>query len=300
VKAKALSTLANPLKQLNGLFLQSYAARKESIKKTLGVESPVMVLKQDDLVLLYRGKKTSITYVPEVYHQIKEIAHISCLIHILHWMQEKKLKITTLAIQQKRIMGLLEKVELSLKSPEVSPVLKQHAPILKVYQQLVAAIGTEGLPPKLLGLKVALEALIQDAAKVRIDALHAEVKKLRGRMCPMQWTKLAIVVLGPHMPREGELGMQYASKMLLNAPKETPGAEQCPHLNGTMTNTAQVFQGMRLMYGENLKTVDEALSLVATHVCDEELGKDLLGDAAVMRADFLKTAVQKHLPTLKW
>ena len=253
------------------------------MKKTLGVASPVMLLHGDNLLFLYKGTNKVVRYVPEIYHLIKDIAHIACTLHTLHWLKDQN-------TQDKKT--LLRQNFDAIISQELPSRLEKYKPLLKQYRQLVQTNVQES---ELLSLKPALESLVKDAAEVRTNALHEQVQAIQRQVCPLQWSRLSIIVMGPRMPREGELGMQYSKAMIL----KSPDLEQCPHLNGALTKSVHVIDGKRLIYAESIEEVDKALDLLTTEICDEDLGEALLGDKKVMRADFLKDAVREHLLTLK-
>ncbi len=100
--------------------------------------------------------------------------------------------------------------------------------------------------------------------------------------------------MGPPMPREGELSMQYYAKVLNPAPKTS----KCPFTRA-LTTTAHLLGKQRLIYAESIYEEDKAIDLITTHICDEEVGKDLLNDQNAMRADLLKNAAKKYLDQLK-
>lgn len=255
------------LKKLNGIFLNSYAAKKAAVKTTLGDTKPIIILHNDDLMYLHQRKKEVIRYVPEEYHRIKNIAHIACLIQVLKGQGEGERE-------------LLHHLRIIQTTPEVV----KYRSLLQKYMQIL-----ETGRPELHTLKPDLHVLIKEAAIVRTNALHSLVQSLERRTCPHHWNKLAVIIMGPHMPREGELGVQYAKTMIL--------AENCPHQNeAPMNNT---FQGKRLVYAESIDDVNKALDILVTEICDEELGEAILDDKDAMHADFLKSAVQEYLATFK-
>ncbi|HSX03377.1 MAG TPA: hypothetical protein VLG76_01465 [Rhabdochlamydiaceae bacterium] len=282
------------LGDLNALFLQAYGVRKASIKKTLGTASPVLLLHGDNLILKHEGMTKMVNYVPDHYHQIKNIAHIACTIHTVQCLQETQAGSNVESMKADCVSKLRVILEL-LKTDDVSPALKKYESLLQKYLTLLEA--KEPLLPPLLSLKEDLKTLIKEAAIIRTDALHEQVKIIQKQMCPEKWNHLAIVVLGPRMPREGELSMQYSQAMILK-PQE-PLANLCPHLNGTLTKTSYAFQGKRLIYVESIDNIDKALDELTTEIADERLGEDLLGDKGALRADLLKDAVHDYLSTLK-
>lgn len=132
--------------------------------------------------------------------------------------------------------------------------------------------------------------LIDEAAQIRLAALHEEVQKIQSTINLEEWNKLCVVVMGPPMPREGELSMQYFEKIL----KITAGAKKCPYARA-LTSTAHLYGTQRLIYAESIYEEEKALDLITTHICDEEVGRALLNDESAMRADVLKDSAKKCL-----
>lgn len=271
------------LHELNDLFLHSYGTRKAEVKRELGITCPVIILHRDNLILKHEGKTTNIKYVPDHYHLIKSIAHIACTI------VDANLK-----TKEQCTAGLKSILKLCEKSKGVTNVEK-YVPLLNKYLGLLEE--EEITPVSLRCLEGSLKGLLKDAAILRTDALHEQIKLIQKQICPKAWDHLAVIVMGPRMPREGELGMQYAKKIILES-TDASSAKVCPHLSNALTKTSHIFQGKRLIYVESVEDVDKALNELATEICDETLGETLLGDKAVMRADFLKDAVSEYLQTL--
>jgi hypothetical protein len=262
------------LHQLNKLYLDSYRIRKEETKKALGWSKPVILIKEDDLILHYQGQRSVLRYIPEQYHLLKDIAHISCLIHTLS-------RIKNAEEIRKKALSHLEEAQSSL-----TPSLAKYRPLLEKYKKLLEGHG------ELTGLKNELESLIFDAARCRLTALHQQVQKIKREMDPDLWKNMAVVVMGPAMPRKGELSMQY-----MHAALQSSTQRECPYRKAS-TNESSVLDGQRLIYAESIQEESQALDLLTTHICDESLGESLLEDKEAMHGDFLRTATQQHMRQL--
>lgn len=289
-----LGKLTELVRQSNSLFQETYGIKKETVQRNLGLVSPVMLLHGDNLIFLYKGTSKVIEYVPAHYHLIKGIAHTPCTIHTLDGLRKAGLAQPEKERQQS---GLLQGILKVLADEGVAPALKKHEPLMKKCLEILKNLHRDSLASELLLCKTDLEELIQEAAVVRTNALHAHVQAIKKQVCPLQWNRLAVIVMGPRMPREGELGMQYANQMILSSP-EMRQREQCPHLNGTLTESTIVSKQQRLIYAESIDDVKKALELLTAELCDEDLGDGVLNDRTRMRADFLKNAVQEYVKTL--
>jgi hypothetical protein len=171
-----------------------------------------------------------------------------------------------------------------------TPALHQYLDLVQKYPELLRCKPKELFAQELKSLKKPLDALIAEAARIRISALHREVQEIQKGIHPEDWKKLCVAVMGPPMPREGELSMQYFEKILA-IPE---GKKQCPY-ERALTSTAHLYGGHRLIYAESIYKDDEALDLITTHICDTEVGRDVLDDPSALRADVLKNAAQKCL-----
>ena len=94
-------------------------------------------------------------------------------------------------------------------------------------------------------------------------------------MSPEQWSRLHVVIIGPHMPREGLVVMQYFLR-LLHEPRE----------------------GRRVVYAESLWEEPKAMDLLATHLLDGSVGEAFFGDFMRMHRDLLGDAAADYLTHL--
>src|SRR5579859_564775 len=70
----------DPLRDLNDAFRAAYrSARQEAISSA----GPVVVVSGDDLVLIRNGKRTPVTAVPPIYHELKVYDHITLAAYLL-------------------------------------------------------------------------------------------------------------------------------------------------------------------------------------------------------------------------
>jgi hypothetical protein len=63
----------DPLVTLNNTFRVAYGkARKEALAK----KGPVILVEGDYLTLLHNGKHTRVRVIPDLYHRLKDVAHV--------------------------------------------------------------------------------------------------------------------------------------------------------------------------------------------------------------------------------
>ena len=111
-----------------------------------------------------------------------------------------------------------------------------------------------------------------DAARVQIDAYHAQVSAWRRQVPAEEWSRLRVLILGPQMPRKHNVAAQYFAKLM-----GLPGESQ------------------RLVYAEELSGEPQGLNLLATHRLDAELAAAFFGDPARMEIDLLGNAASVYL-----
>ncbi|HLY16036.1 MAG TPA: hypothetical protein VKR61_02370, partial [Bryobacteraceae bacterium] len=116
---------------------------------------------------------------------------------------------------------------------------------------------------------------VAEATRAQLDATHARVSAWRRDLSPREWDQLHVLIIGPHMPREGLAVTQYFLR-LLHEPTE----------------------GRRVVYAESLWAEPQALDLLATHLLDGSVGQAFFGDYMRMHRDLLGDAAGRHLPTL--
>ncbi len=269
------SAASTELREINALFLDSYALRKKEIRQSLGKSLPVILMHGDQLIFLHEGTRRAIKVIPEEYHQLKSIAHISCLLDTLQDLRRRNQQDLAKELQT-NALHLLEKI---LDSPD----LQKHRPLLLRYQQLLQAETNQDLG----SLREDLKNLLDQAAKCRLSSLHKHVEDLRKELPQETWIRIAVVIMGPPMPRKGDLSMQYFQSALKS--------DQCPHRKNPIK---EIFSEQRLIYAESITEENQALELVVTQKCDEQLGDAVLGDKMAMHADFLMDATRKHLPSI--
>jgi hypothetical protein len=124
---------------------------------------------------------------------------------------------------------------------------------------------TQGMGPLLL-------ANVSDAAGVEMRELIATLAAWRKKLSPAEWDALHVVMIGPHMPREGEISIQFFQR-LFHEPVE----------------------GKRIIYAEALWKEQDALNLLATHLVDESAGEAFFGDPMRMHRDLLSDAATAYL-----
>jgi len=121
-----------------------------------------------------------------------------------------------------------------------------------------------------------LKENLHNAAIIRIQTLHEKVMKFKDTLSEEQWSDMKVVILGPHMPRRGNLLSQYFAR-LLNISED---------------------EDKKLIYCEGLADQESALDLLAINITDTEASVAFFEDPEYMHHDLLSSPTQNYLEKL--
>ena len=119
-----------------------------------------------------------------------------------------------------------------------------------------------------------LLANVEDATALEMRALYATTADWKKQLTPAEWKALHVVMIGPHMPRDGECSIQFFERLL-----------------------GEPVEGKRIIYAEALWAEKDALNLLGTHFVDEAAGEAFFGDPMRMHRDLLADAAKAYLDT---
>lgn len=266
------------LKSLNDAFRAAYAEAKQRV---LAASSPTLLVSGDNLSLLRDGRRMEANVATPVYDPVKTMAHIPLAIYVTLTPGDGVVgddRLKTLAGLRERIPPAEKELD-AVKLPAVS---------LARQKQIVAAslAFLDDVAAKRECLRVSLTAFtrrmaplvlenVEEAMRAQLDATHAQVSAWRRELSAEQWSRLRVVIIGPHMPREDLVVTQYFLR-LLHEPRE----------------------GNRVVYAESLWQEPQALDLLGTHLLDGSVGEAFFGDFMRMHRDLLGDAAKKYLPKL--
>ncbi len=266
------------LTELNDAFRAAYADAKARV---LAASGPTLIVNGDTLTLLQDGRRMEANVGTPTYDPLKTIAHIPLAIYVTLTPGDGAVddgRLKTLA----GLRNLIPPAEASLDSLRFSAATlarqKQIAGSSLAFLDDVAA-KRKFARARLLEFTRQMAPLVMgnvtEATHAQLDALHARVSAWRHELSPRQWSELHVLVIGPHMPREDLVVMQYFLR-LLHDPKE----------------------GRRVVYAESLWEEPKALDLLGTHLLDGSVGEAFFGDYMRMHRDLLADAAEQYLPVL--
>lgn len=263
---------------LNDAFRRAYADAK---RRVLAGAGPLIVVKGDTAVLIRDGQRAEANVNVPFYHSLKTIAHIPLAIYVVLTPGEGPIdadRLETLESLRQRIPP----ARASLAGPGFpAPLLARQEGIVAESLAFLDEVRArrefrrDRLESFTRQVAPLVAANVRDATRAQLDALHAQVSAWRRELRPAEWDRLHVVIIGPHMPRDGEVTTQYFSR-LLREPAE----------------------GRRIIYAESLWDEPRALDLLATHLLDGGVGEAFFGDFMRMHRDLLADDARDYLPRL--
>jgi len=275
----------NVISELNNSFHHSYNLLIHKKIESLGqADSPVIVLEADTAIFLWNGKKESTAIIPDLYHKVKSIGHVSFGLYIT--LQNNgvgrisKDLMNELAHQKELINDAL----VILKQENIpAPYMDIHRNILKNAIKTISEVLEQGELHASWAESFALEnsSLFLEGAKLgvalELDVLNDVVMNWKSEMSPAQWKALFVVICSGHQSRYRNASLQYFDLIL----KQEEGA-------GARSED-------RIVYGENIHGLDAAIDILARHIMDQQSSLDLFGSKTKLQEDLMADAAESYL-----
>jgi hypothetical protein len=266
------------LTALNDAFRAAYANARGRVLASSG---PTLIVNGDTFTLLRNGGRVEANTGTPIYDPVKTIAHLPLAIYVTLTPGDG-------AVGEDRLKTLAGLRELIPPAEASLDTLKLSAATLARQKRIVAdslvflddvtakgKVARSSLLAFTRGVAPLVMENVTEAARAQLDAIHARVSAWRHDLSPQEWDQLHVVIIGPHMPREDLVVMQYFLR-LLHEPKE----------------------GRRVVYAESLWEEPQALDLLGTHLLDGDVGEAFFGDYARMHRDLLGDAAGLYIPRL--
>ena len=266
------------LTALNDAFRAAYAEAKTRV---LASSDPTLIVSGDRFSLLRGGRRMEANVGTPAYDPLKTIAHIPLAIYVTLTPGDGDVdrdRLQTLA----RLRELIPPAEASLETVKLSAAtIARQKQIVAASLEFLDDVSAKGrfARPSLLAFTRAMAPLVMKnviaATHAQLDAIHTQMSAWRGELSAQEWSRLHVVIVGPHMPREDLVVTQYFLR-LLHEPRE----------------------GRRVVYAESLWEEPKALDLLGTHLLDGSVGEAFFGDYLRMHRDLLGDAAKQYLPHL--
>ncbi len=267
-----------PLTTLNDAFRAAYAEAKQ---RMLASSGPLLLVSGDTFTLVRNGKREEANAGSAIYDPVKTIAHIPLAVYVTLTpgdgeIDEARLK--TLDGLRKLIPPAAASLD-SLQLPKAT--LDRQKQIIAASLGFIDGVAAQRRFERksLIDFTRWMAPLVMEnvteATHGQLDATHAVVSRFRRELSDDEWSRLHVLITGPHMPREDLVVTQYFLR-LLHEPAE----------------------GGRVIYAESLWQESQAIDLLGTHLLDGSVGEAFFGDAMRMHRDLLGDAAKEYLPNL--
>lgn len=283
VPAQTMPAPAGPvqppaLTALNDAFRAAYSEAKSRV---LASAEPILIVNGDNFSLLRGGRRVDTNVGTPIYDPVKTIAHIPLAIYVTLTPGDG-------AVGEDRLRTLAGLRELIPPAAGSLDTVKLVDATLARQKQIVAAsmafldevagsrkCGRAALLAFTRSMTPLVMENVTDATRAQLDATHAQVSAWRHEMNLQEWDQLHVLIIGPHMPRNDLVVMQYFLR-LLHEPSE----------------------GHRVVFAESLWQEPQALDLLGTHLLDGSVGEAFFGDYMRMHRDLLGDAAAQYLARL--
>lgn len=271
----------DPLLALNARARENYAASRTLL---LERQRPAIFVEFDELVLLRTGQPPlKANYTPALYQRYKQVAHLPLGIWatLVPWVDQPQSREWQVPLQ-----ALLERAEAARSGLDAAGfpadrldrqrrILDESIGFMRTTLGRGAVSATE-LRAYARSMAAPVLANGDDAAALQIDGLHALVGTWRRDVIsPEEWRRIFVVILGPRMPREDNLSLQYFERVM-----------------------GRAELGRRLIYAEGIFRHDDAARLLGTIVTDRRLASDFFGQEMRMDRDFLADGATRRLDAI--
>ena len=276
------------ISDLNQAFHYGYNQLVQETHAKLGAKgNPVIIMFGDKVKLFHNGKQETVEVIPELYHRIKSISHVSFGVYITmvsHGYGELKESVRiSLELAKDMIDDALQVIS-DMAIPE--EYMQTQVQTLENACEAIDDVLESGIVEKAFVEKFGKEnaPLYLDnaafGAKLELDRLHDAVSGWREKMDDNDWDSVYVVICAGHQARYRELTRQYFQKLLKEEDGMGAGLEK------------------RVIYAEHIHDEDAALDLLARHINDQEASRTFFGDKLRLQQDLMSEGAADYLKEL--
>lgn len=260
------------LSALNSKFREYYAAARSH---EIEASTPLILCYADRLVLLNGSQREEVANIKDRYTTFKTVAHIPlalyCILYKEPIIEKSRQKLDDFKSLIEKARGELKDHDLSVKELE-----RQYKMIDSCLTFIDKALAQKELTAKeLQEFTRSLRSDILQNAYLAVSSQLAVIDQTVGnwrQKLGKDFDKIKIVIVGGHMPRQGNSNFQYFCRLL----KEKE-------------------EGNRIIYMEGLNSDTDALNLLGTHILDEGVAVSFFSDKWRMHRDLLSDGAAQYL-----
>lgn len=276
---------SDPLTPMNNAFRVAYANLRSRI---LAETSPVIVHAGDKLILFRNGVQTDVATFTPRYHELKSVAHVPLALYVM-LVHDAGSKLTSEQLTQLhdyRALVAAGRDSIAGRNFASEQQTRQYR-MLDQALALIDATLKDGMVSR-PALRQYTKSQAQDvlanaydAADDQLATMDTQVKAWLAQMTPEERKRVKIAVGSAHMPRIGNIAMQYFSATF-NEPYE-----------GRFETEEEDKNDFRLIYAESLFDEKEILKVLGTHILDEGVSVFFFDDTQRMHRDLMADAGEK-------
>jgi hypothetical protein len=290
-KYKAINTqdpFDGVIADLNEAFHQSYNLATQKTHQRLGKEhTPVIIMFGDQAMLFHDDKQETINVIPDLYHRLKAISHISFGVYVT-LMHNGYGPLTY--DNHKELENIQELMEKAIEILDQAPIPENYFDVQRITLQNAMAIVDEVLLTGLVDKGRVLDfgkenahLYLKNAAlstMLELDTLHETVMRWKEQIGQEDWESLYVIICAGHQARYREASKQYFQHLL--GEKEGDGAQ---HED-------------RVVYAEHIYDVDAAMDLLSRHINDQQASIELFNSPTRLQEDLMSDSAAAYLEEL--
>jgi len=275
----------DPLADLNGAFRSTYAELRQETLKAIG---PVVIHAGDTMILMQNGIRSEAPALTHRYHELKSVAHVPLTIYAMlvgkteARMEEPQLN-SIRAYRHMVAKGRESMIGRGFRSDQLDRQLRLFDRSLAVIDSTLkkGMITKAELRRFVEAQQADILANAYEAAEDQIDTTHRQFQKWQAQMTADERSRIRVAVSSVHMPRVGNLAMQYFA-VVLKEPYE-----------GRFEEEETRHSDFRLCFTEGVFDEQEILNSIGTHVVDAAIGDWFFEDRQRMHRDLLADATEE-------
>lgn len=274
--------------ELNDSFHRSYSELIQQARAQLGQHGrPVIVVFRDKVTLFHDGTSETAVIIPELYHRIKAISHVSFGLYITltaNGIGPLRDQVAGDLIHKRDVIGAALAV---LDQEPIPPTIidlqrRTLANALALCEDVLAAGDVS--PQVVLDFCAANADLYLESAAIgadlELDLLHEVITAWQGALGSAIWDGVYVVICAAHQARYRETTRQYFMRLLHEEEGEGAARED------------------RVVYGENIRDLEEALNLLARHLVDQRASLEFFSSRTRLQRDLMADGAARHLDKL--
>ena len=279
---------AGPLGDLDQLFVDSYTARRTAVIQNA---PPFVVVSGSSLVLHLEGKKETVRVIPDIYHALKDIAHLPFTIYLqLSPVANSQVPLTDpQATNLREVLARIDAARKILPTGGYTPdELVRETQILDASQAIVSLVlqnkridrATLVSFARNMGPLMLMNA--NDAGCAQIQATHEQMMKWKDTVSADEWSRLIVLNRARHQARYRNAATQYFHWLLADqaTPWSYPG------------------ESMRVIYVESLGPKEDASDELATILIDADASEAFFQDSWRLSEDILSSGAAECIKKL--